>query len=146
MEWCGERSPQRYPIAQFWRCITDADRNGMEKARIRSVLPLAALAVASLVLAFANGSTGDYPTDAGPTIDALLHGDLHRALASQPIMGAFAVLVRLPFAALAKALGGGELAVYRLGSLPCLLALGLLGLALAREMLKRGVPEIAAGA
>jgi hypothetical protein len=110
----------------------------------RTVAPLAAIAAASVALAFANVSTGDYPHDAGAMIHALLRGDFRDAAANQPIMGAFAVLVQFPFAALAKAFGGGELAVYRLGCLPCLFALGLTGLALAREALRAGAPRSAA--
>jgi Glycosyltransferase family 87 len=118
----------------------------MEKARIRMAAAIAAVAAVSFALAYANSSTGDYPVDAGPTIDALLHGDVQQALASHPIMGAFAVLLRLPFAALANALGGGETAIYRLGCFPCVFALGLLGVALAREMARRGAPRSAAAA
>jgi hypothetical protein len=112
----------------------------------RTVAPFAAIAAACVALAFANSSTGDYPHDAGAMIHALLRGDIRDAVANQPIMGGFAVLVQLPFAALAKASGGGELAVYRLGCLPCLFALGLVGLALAREAARRGATRVAATA
>jgi glycosyl transferase family 87 len=108
-----------------------------------TLIAICAIAAASVVLSFANRSTGDYPFDAGPAIDALLAGEVGRALAGQPLMGTFAVLVRLPFATLAKGLGGGELAIYRLGCLPCLFALGLFGLALARELARRGVGRAA---
>jgi hypothetical protein len=97
-----------------------------------------AVAVASVLLAYANSSAGDYPSDAGLTIRALLDGHVGEALASQPLMGSFSVLVRLPFAALASLTGGGELAAYRLGCIPCLVALGLAGLELARAMDRRG--------
>jgi hypothetical protein len=98
----------------------------------------AAVAAGSVLLAYANGSTGDYPADAGPTIRALLDGHVGEALASQPIMGSLSVLVRLPFAALADATGGGELAVYRLGCIPCLLVLGFAGVQLGRAMRRAG--------
>jgi hypothetical protein len=71
---------------------------------------------------------GDNPA---PVIQALLHGDLHTAVALQPVMGGFSMLVRAPFVALANALGGSQLAAYRLGVLPCALALVLLGAAVA---------------
>ena len=97
-----------------------------------------AVAAVSVLLAYANSSAGDYPSDAGPTIRALLDGHLGRALSIQPLMGSFSILVRLPFAALADLTGGGALAVYRLGCIPCLAALGLAGLELARAMSRRG--------
>ncbi len=98
----------------------------------------AAVAGASIVLAYANGSTGDYPSDAGPTIRALLDGHVGRALGAQPIMGSLSVLVRLPFAALADLTGGGGLAIYRMGCIPCLAVLGLAGIELARAMRRAG--------
>jgi hypothetical protein len=105
----------------------------------RLALPCAAVAAASVLLAYANGSTGDYPNDAGQAIGALLDGHVGAALASQPLMGSLAILVRLPFAALASLTGGGELAAYRLGCIPCLFALGVAGLELARTMRRAGV-------
>jgi hypothetical protein len=91
-----------------------------------------------MLLAYANSSTGDYPSDAGVAIQALLDGHVGRALANQPLMGSLSVLVRLPFAALASLTGGGELAVYRLGCIPCLVALGFAGIELARAMRRSG--------
>ena len=90
--------------------------------------PLLALAAGALVtLRFA--ALGDYPQDAGPPMRALLEGHLGRALELQPLMGGFALLARLPFAALALLGNGSELLVYRLGALPCVAAAALLGLA-----------------
>jgi hypothetical protein len=106
----------------------------------------AAVAAASVLLAYANGSTGDYTSDAGPTIHALLDGNFGQALAAQPIMGSLSVLVRLPFAALAELTGGGELAIYRLGCIPCLLVLGFAGLELARAMRRAGAGRAACAA
>ena len=91
----------------------------------RAAAACAAVAAASVLLAYANSSTGDYPSDAGPAIRALLDGHVGQALATPAADGVVVGLVRLPFAALASLTGGGELAVYRLGCIPCLLALGL---------------------
>jgi hypothetical protein len=98
-------------------------------ARLKAATgPLVALAAGALVtLRFA--SLGDYPQDAGPPIRALLEGHLGRAIELQPLMGGFAVLARLPFAALALVGSGSELFVYRLGALPCVAAASLLGIA-----------------
>jgi glycosyl transferase family 87 len=104
----------------------------------RVAAALAGVAAVSVLLAYANSSAGDYPSDAGPTIRALLDGHVGRAFAIQPLMGSFSVLVRLPFAALADLTGGGGLAAYRLGCIPCLIALGLAGLELGRAMGSRG--------
>ena len=61
-------------------------------------------------------------------------------------MGSFSLIVRLPFAALARSVGGDDLLVYQLGTIPCLMAAGLLGLALARRMRRRGQPLAACAA
>jgi hypothetical protein len=109
---------------------------------MRSRLPLGpvllAIGVVATVFALLNGSTGDYPKDAGPTMDALLDGELGAALSGQPLMGSFSILVRLPFAALARVLGGGDLLAYQLGAIPCVAAAGVLGLGIARWMERRG--------
>jgi len=70
---------------------------------------------------------GDYAFDAAPAVDAVLRGDLDRFLSAQHLMGTFAVLVRVPWVALASAFDGGELLAYRVGALPCVVAAGLLG-------------------
>jgi hypothetical protein len=69
---------------------------------------------------------------AGPSIEALARGDLAAFAAEQPMMGAFSLVLRAPFVALAGALGGELLAEYRFGAFICVLALGVLGLYLAR--------------
>jgi len=76
--------------------------------------------------------TGDYLDDAGPPLDALASGNLHRFLVLQPLMGPVSVLVRLPFVAGARLAGAGELARYRAGAFPCLVAAAVLGLVLVR--------------
>ncbi|MBA3301001.1 MAG: DUF2029 domain-containing protein [Thermoleophilaceae bacterium] len=78
----------------------------------------------------------DYESDAQPAIDALAEGRFGDFLSLQPLMGSFSILVRAPLAALA---GGDEALRYGLGVLPCLLAAGALGLALARAMGERGL-------
>jgi hypothetical protein len=106
---------------------------------------------ASAVVAFTARQSGDYYLDpdsgvgnsAGPALDALAEGRVGRALELQPWMGAFSLILRLPFVALARALSDGDLLAYRAGVFPCVLALGLLGLAHRREMLARGASEAA---
>jgi len=90
------------------------------------------------VIAFSTTSTGDYSYQVAPAMDALLRGNVGEFFRVQPVYGGFAVLGRLPFAAAARLGGGGELLVYQLGVLPCLVALALIGYALTRIMRRYG--------
>jgi hypothetical protein len=101
------------------------------------------IGVVATLLSLLNTSTGDYPNDAGPTIQALLDREFGAALASQPLMSTLSILFRLPFAAAADFAGGGDLLVYQLGSIPCVAAAGVLGLAIARWMERRGASRAA---
>jgi hypothetical protein len=78
---------------------------------------------------------GDYPIDAAAAVNALAHLHLSAFLDAHYVMGPFSLLLRAPFAALA---GSDQLAAYRWGCLPCVLAAGLLGLYLARLAGRRG--------
>lgn len=104
-------------------------------ARQTSTSRTALFALALLACAFAVGATfsvtvfsGDYGVNlpvsadnAGPAVMALLHGDIGAFAAHQPVMGLGSLLLRLPLAGLAQATGGGDLSIYRLGGLACLL-------------------------
>jgi hypothetical protein len=96
---------------------------------LRVAVPVVIVCIVGLVL---RSSTGDYTTDAGPAIAALIAGHVHRALELQPLMGSFSLLVRAPFAWLAHAAGAGEQGIYRAGVVPCLAAAAALGVGLAR--------------
>ncbi len=75
----------------------------------------------------------DYAT----AMNALLAGHLHMFFVHLPTNGAGgSIILRAPFAGMAKLTGGGQLALYRSGSFGCLLALGGLGLWLARDGLR----------
>jgi hypothetical protein len=78
--------------------------------------------------------------DAGPSIDALSHGDLHEFFAEQPPMGSFSLLLRTPPAIASNLVDEGDLAVYRSGVFICVLAAGLLAVFLAMSMIRRGRP------
>ncbi len=116
------------------------------RSRLTLAAALCAIAACSTLLALANTSQGDYPRDAAPAMNALLDGDVGAALAQQPLMGSLSLIVRLPFAAPARAAGGDDLLVYQLGTIPCLIAVGLLGLALAARMRRRGQAPAACAA
>jgi hypothetical protein len=65
--------------------------------------------------------------NAGPAIDALVHGHLTAMVSVQPLMGLVSVVWRVPFVALAGLLGGGDRLIYALGCAVCLLpAAGLI--------------------
>jgi len=87
--------------------------------------------------------TGDYPAEAGPVIDSLIHGHIADFLSGRTLMGPVSLVLRAPFAALSLVTGGGgrvELydSAYRFGVFPCALAGGILGLALYRKAEREG--------
>jgi Glycosyltransferase family 87 len=93
------------------------------------VLAVLGIGFASLLT---QASTGDYGSDAGPAIAALIGGHLHTFFAVQPLMGSFSVLVRAPFALAAKLAGGSQTAIYDAGVIPCVLAACALAVGLVR--------------
>jgi hypothetical protein len=91
-------------------------------------------------------TTYDYADDAGPPIDALIHGRWHEFLAARPVMGPFSLIIRAPFAALSLLTGGGDArhlyeSAHKFGVFPCLFAAGLLGLYLAKLLAERNEPK-----
>jgi hypothetical protein len=106
---------------------------------LRRGLPFAVVGIASAWIASTTVGTGDFPVDAGPAVSALAHGHISLFLSAHPVMGPFAILVQAPFAALAPR---GELAEYQWACFPCLLAVGLLGLYLARVAGRRGIAAL----
>lgn len=77
---------------------------------------------------------GDYPIDAAAPVNALAHWHISAFLSAHLVMGPFSIILRAPLAAIA---GTDQLAAYQWGSLPCVLAAGLLGLYLARLAARR---------
>jgi hypothetical protein len=103
---------------------------------VKRCLPFGLVAFASAWIAFANGATGDYPNDGGLAVHTLAAGDVSGYLATHVMMGPFATLVQAPFAAV----GGNEgLVAYQWACLPCLLAVGLLGIYLGAIARRRGM-------
>src|SRR5438128_2841299 len=108
-------------------------------SKLTGVLAALGVVVAAMLISIGTGLGVDYPGPswigndaASPSIEALVAGNLHGFFAQQPMMGSFSLVLRAPFAALAS-LGGGKLLLeYRLGVFPCVLALGVLGLAVVR--------------
>jgi hypothetical protein len=110
---------------------------------------LAAITAASAILSFRANSDWDYPEDAGPAIDALIHGRIHGFFTANPppLMGPVSLIFRAPFAALSlftEAPGYHFYNdAYRFGIFPCLFVAGLLGLYLANIMREHGQPSLA---
>jgi hypothetical protein len=108
-----------------------------------SWLSFAFITLASLWISHKSNTEWDYPLDAGPPIDALAHLRIHEFLEARPVMGPFSIVLRAPFAAVGQLVGDGGAANYylddyRFGVFPCLMAAGLLGIALARIMEQAG--------
>jgi hypothetical protein len=101
----------------------------------------AALAVALVATMAWLGLTGfafsDYDAEASAAFAALADGDLRGFLAQVPAYGGSFVL-RAPVAWTAAALGGGEVAVYRAGSIVGLAAVAALGLVLVTRLGRAG--------
>ncbi|HYG97287.1 MAG TPA: glycosyltransferase 87 family protein [Solirubrobacterales bacterium] len=101
----------------------------------RRCIPLALIALAVGWLLSTISSTGDWPNDSAPAVEALASGHVSEYLEAKAMMGSFSTLVQAPFVALAPA---GDLTVYRWAAFPCVLAAGLLGLYLAAVAGRRG--------
>jgi hypothetical protein len=84
----------------------------------------------------------DYDYEARSAYEALVHGHVARFLALAPAYGG-SLVERAPFALLPELWGGGQLAVYRLVALPCLLATAALGVFLVARMRARGLSTLA---
>jgi len=84
----------------------------------------------------------DYDNEARPAVEALLAGHLSSFLALAPAYGG-SLLERAPFAFLPALWGGGSLSVYRLLSLPCLLASAALAVWLLAGMRAQGRSRLA---
>jgi hypothetical protein len=99
-----------------------------------AILTAAALCGFLVLLLASVHSSGDYNVaapvggdNAGPGIMALLHGSLSGYIARQPVVGLTSILLRLPFVAVASALGANAFAIYQVGAVACLMPLILCG-------------------
>ncbi len=84
----------------------------------------------------------DYDTEARPALQALAQGHVLGFLRLAPAYGG-SLVERAPFALLAELWGGGQLAVYRMVALPCLLAAAALGVYLVARMRAEGRSNLA---
>jgi len=84
----------------------------------------------------------DYDTEARTAVDALVQGHVTSFFQLAPIYGG-SLLERAPFALAPGLWGGGDLAVYRMLALPCMLASGTLGLWLVAQLRARDADRLA---
>jgi Glycosyltransferase family 87 len=84
----------------------------------------------------------DYDNEARPAFDALVHGHVLNFLRLAPAYGG-SLIERAPFALVPDLWGGGQLAVYRMVTLPCLLAASVLGVWLISRMRADGRSTLA---
>ncbi len=119
-----------------------------QRFTLRAHLPALAFALLAAALVAWLGLTGfafnDYDAEAAPAYKALADGHLLRFLALCPAYGG-ALLLRAPFALAPRLWGGGELAVYRMVALPCLLATVALAVWLVARMRTLGHNRLARG-
>jgi Glycosyltransferase family 87 len=84
----------------------------------------------------------DYEIEVRPAFEALAHGHVVAFLQLAPTYGG-SLVERSPFAVLPGLWGGGELAVYRMVALPCLLASAVLAVWLVARMRSEGWSTLA---
>ena len=84
-----------------------------------------------------NVQHGDFGQEAAPSFVALLHGHIATFLRTAPSYGG-SLILRAPFALPGSLAGGSLLLVYRLSALPCLLAIGALGVWLTADLRRAG--------
>jgi hypothetical protein len=106
--------------------------------RALTIVCVLLVGVTSAAIAFSAHDSGDFAGQVEPAVRALAQLDLSRFFALQPAYGSLAAIVEAPFVALALLVGAGPLLVYQLAILPCLLAIGALGVVLARLLAARG--------
>jgi hypothetical protein len=87
----------------------------------------------------------DYDNEARPAMEALAHWHVLEFLRLAPAYGG-ALIERAPFALLPRLWGGGDLAVYRMLALPCLLGGAVLGVWLVARMRAEGRSRLARAA
>jgi Glycosyltransferase family 87 len=106
---------------------------------------MAAVATAAMAwLGLYGFAWNDYELEAQPAVDALVRGHLGTFFAGAPVYGG-SLLERAPFALAPGVWGGGELAVYRMLALPCLLAALGLGLSLVVRTRSLGASRLVQG-
>jgi hypothetical protein len=108
--------------------------------RVREHAPAIAVAALALCAVAWRGLAqfpGDWNSEARPAVDALLGGHPLGFLQLAPAYGG-SLILRAPFALVAKLWGGDEMAIYRAAAVPCLLASAALSAWLVARMRELG--------
>ena len=117
----------------------------MIRARLGQHAPTFVLALAGIAVLSVLGLTGfaftDYDNEAAPAFLALLNGDVGRFLELCPAYGGSLVL-RAPFALVPTLWGGEELAAFRAGALPGLIACAVLATVVVGRMRAAARPRV----
>jgi hypothetical protein len=116
------------------------------RASLRENAPCALVACAGCAVLAWLGLYGfawnDYEVEAQPAVHALVDGHVAEFLRLAPAYGS-SLVERAPFAVMPRLWGGGELAVYRMLALPCLLASVVLAVVIVAGMRRAGSTRIA---
>jgi hypothetical protein len=112
--------------------------------RQNALSALMALAGSAIMawLALTDFAWTDYEVEVLPAFEALVHGHVETFLRLAPAYGG-SLVERAPFALLPGLWGGGALAVYRMATVPCLLAAAGLGVFLLARMRATGYSTLA---
>jgi hypothetical protein len=113
-------------------------------ARENALVALMALAASATVawLGLYGYAWNDYEVEALPAFATLAHGHLGEFLRLAPAYGG-SLIERAPFAMSPLLWGGGDIAIYRMAALPCLLAAAMLGVWMFARMRSEARPPLA---
>ena len=118
-----------------------------------AILSIAGLLYGAAYLSLTAPLGQDYPGPpcdvcdfAGPPIEKLSHGDVHGFFSIQPVMGSVSLIIRAPFAWVARELGRSEQYAYQLGALACLAIAAGFAFMVTRLMDRRGQSMVAQAA
>jgi hypothetical protein len=107
-----------------------------DRATEISLVAILAVAV-NLWLGLQGHSWADWAYEARPSVNALLAGHVNAFFRLAPAYGG-SLLLRAPFMELARLCGGGPVAIYRAGAIPCTAAAVGLALWLSAQQRRRG--------
>jgi hypothetical protein len=122
------------------RVWSDARSRAAESLDATTAIAILAFAV-SAWLGLQGRGWPDWAIEARPSVDALLRGHLSGFFRDAPPYGG-SLLLRAPFMALTRLWGGGGVAVYRAGALPCLAAAAALAFWLSSSLKRRGCSQV----
>jgi len=139
------RSQALAPVGKLKPARPNADAKDMRRVVRENALCASVAAAASAAMAWLGlygFAWNDYDNEARPALEALGHWHVLKFLQLAPAYGG-SLIERAPFAVIPGLWGGGDLAVYRMLALPCLLAGAALGVWLVARMRSEGSSRLA---